>query len=89
MDRVGAEKWADVFTAFNGQSETDILNELQIMFPNEPDANSELAEAIMTALINSQAAKTIGRKGGKATSPAKAASSRENGKRGGRPSKAK
>lgn len=36
--------------------------------------------------ITSQAAALLGRKGGKSTSDAKQAASRENGKRGGRPS---
>lgn len=42
---------------------------------------------VRDALAVSQAAAALGRKGGSATSEAKAAASRENGKRGGRPRK--
>jgi hypothetical protein len=52
LERVGAEKWSDVVLAFGGKTLSEVRAELQAMFTNEPDANDELAQAIMREFVN-------------------------------------
>jgi len=100
IDRLGADNWADVVISFDGMSLGDIRSELTNMFPHEPEANDELAQAVVYEFLNgawvlsdpsktdaSIAAVTLGSKGGSVTSEAKAAAARENGRKGGRPKK--
>jgi len=51
VDRCGAENWLQVAENFGNKSISDIIAALSEMFPSEPDANQELAEAIYAELL--------------------------------------
>jgi hypothetical protein len=86
MEHVGgAEKWKDIVDFFGELSETEILAELDKMYPH--DDNDDLAALIAKELNVPMTPAEMGRKGGRSTSAAKQAAARTNGRKGGRPRK--
>jgi hypothetical protein len=49
QELVGAEFWSDVEHSFNGMDESEVLAELNTMYPHE-DGNEDLAKRIVEAL---------------------------------------
>jgi len=74
----------------NNSQEASASGEEAILASFLQDARDAGAEdALYAAIATSQAAAALGKLGGKAKSPAKAKSARENGRKGGRPPKEK
>lgn len=83
LDLIGnGQSWSAVVAEFGAMTEQQILAWLEDIYPHDAD-NADLAQAIYQEVLLSNAARTLG----SIKSARKAASSRENGKRGGRPKK--